>query len=181
MYKIIKKEDTFESKWSGGTTRELYIYPENSKYLEKNFNFRISIAITENEESTFTKLEGVDRIISIIQGKMEIFHDGHYNKILLPYEIDRFRGEWNTTSKGKVTDFNLMSKGCKGDFFFREIKDTEVLKFKEIELFMFVYCIEGNITIDNKLIIDDELIIIRNNQITVCSEMAKIFYGYIKI
>lgn len=50
---------------------------------------------------------------------MEIDHKGHYCKTILKYEIDRFNGEWETTSKGKVTDFNLMLKGCKGDFSYK--------------------------------------------------------------
>ena len=51
---------------------------------------------------------------------MEISHIGIYNKFLEPYDIDRFKGDWDTTAKGKVTDFNLMLKGCKGDFLFKE-------------------------------------------------------------
>lgn len=50
---------------------------------------------------------------------MEINHHGHYSKVLNTYEIDRFKGDWDTSSFGKVTDFNLMLKGCKGDFFFK--------------------------------------------------------------
>ncbi|MGF6907724.1 HutD family protein [Fusobacterium sp. PH5-44] len=181
MDKIIKKENWYESKWSGGVTKELYIHPENSRYSEKNFNFRISIAITENEESTFTKLNGVDRVISIIKGKLKLFHEGHYNKILLPYEIDRFNGGWNTTSKGKVTDFNLMLKNCKGDFFFKEFKYLEELIYENLESFTFVYCIEGSITVNNKILKQDELIIVEKKQIKLSSEIGKIFYGYITI
>lgn len=49
---------------------------------------------------------------------MDIEHVGHYSRKLDKYQIDRFEGEWETKSKGKVKDFNLMCKGCVGDFFY---------------------------------------------------------------
>ena len=70
-------------------------------------------------ESTFTKLEGIKRIISILEGKMELSHKNRYNITLMPYEIDRFIGDWDTSSKGKVKDFNLMLKDCDGDFLYK--------------------------------------------------------------
>ncbi len=41
------------STWSGGTTTELFIYPEVAEYSERNFDFRISTATVEVEESNF--------------------------------------------------------------------------------------------------------------------------------
>ena len=52
---------------------------------------------------------------------MEIQHEGHYTKTLGVGDIERFKGDWDTTSKGKVTDFNLMMKGCQGDFIYEVI------------------------------------------------------------
>ncbi len=40
-------------------------------------------------ESKFTKLEGIKRIISILEGKMQLSHKNKYNITLTPYEIDR--------------------------------------------------------------------------------------------
>ncbi len=37
MIEIIKSDAFKESKWSGGITTQLYIYPKDSDYQEKKF------------------------------------------------------------------------------------------------------------------------------------------------
>ncbi|MEA3504519.1 MAG: HutD family protein [Bacteroidota bacterium] len=107
----IKRADIKTAAWSGGTTTELYIFPDNSSYTKRNFDFRISSAKVEVEESTFTSLNGISREIMILDGEIELEHRGHYKKALKKFETDSFKGDWHTTSKGKVTDFNLMTRG----------------------------------------------------------------------
>lgn len=43
-----------------------------------------------------------------LKGSLHLFYEGHGEKVLAPYEQDRFDGGWNTVSVGKATDFNLM-------------------------------------------------------------------------
>ncbi len=114
--KIIKKEQQSTSNWSGGTTTQLAIFPENSSYQGKTFSFRLSSAKVDIEESTFTKLEGVSRDIMILEGELKLIHEGKYSKILKQFETDQFQGDWNTKSVGKVTDFNLMTTGSNSGF-----------------------------------------------------------------
>ncbi len=180
MIKIYREKDIKISKWSGGVTKQLFIYPEDGDYSLRNFKARLSIATTEEEESVFTKLEGVDRVISILKGRMEIIHKEHHSKILNPYEIDHFKGEWDTFSKGKVTDFNLMLKNCDGDFFFKEIKETEKIQFEKQNKIIFVYCISGEIKAENEIVKTGELLTTEETDIILYSKSAKIFYGYIR-
>jgi len=113
--KIIRKNQFITSTWSGGTTTELYIYPEDAKYSDRNFKWRLSSAKVEVEESEFTHLPGISRIIMIIDGELILEHEGHHKAILKPFEQDSFMGDWTTKSFGKVTDFNLMmAEGCSG-------------------------------------------------------------------
>ena len=57
MKKRIFKEENYKlSKWSGGSTRELAIYPANAEYLDRDFLWRLSSADSDKEESSFTKL-----------------------------------------------------------------------------------------------------------------------------
>ncbi|WP_410207355.1 HutD family protein [Fusobacterium sp.] len=179
MFKIIKENERVISNWSGGVTKQLYIYPENSEYSKRNFKFRISIATTEIEKSTFTKLENVNRVISILDGKMELEHIGHYNKTLNKYEIDRFHGEWDTHSQGKVTDFNLMIKNGNGDFFFKEINKDEVITLCDKDAFGFIFCIDGSLCIDENPVKKGEFFITDNKK-AVIKNRGKIFYGYIE-
>lgn len=111
MITVIRKEEQETKEWSGGTTTQLYIYPENSSYKARNFQFRISTASVDVEESTFTRLPNVSRSIMILEGKMDLFHKGQHNIKLNKFETDNFSGDWDTTSRGKVIDFNLMTTG----------------------------------------------------------------------
>jgi environmental stress-induced protein Ves len=112
---IIRKEAQSTSTWSGGTTTQLAIYPENSDYKMRNFLWRLSSARVDLEESTFTSLPGIWRHIMIIEGEMKLLHEGHHSILLRPFDQDSFSGDWVTKSIGQARDFNLMlAQGCKG-------------------------------------------------------------------
>ena len=113
--KILKKEDFLTSNWSGGTTTQLFIYPEKSTLRDMDFQFRLSTAMVEQEESQFSKLENIQRFITPLDGMLKLSHDHQESIILKPFEIYEFEGNWNTKSYGRVKDFNLMlSRGTKG-------------------------------------------------------------------
>mgnify|MGYP000918045802 CR=1 FL=1 len=105
---VLKNNQFQTSEWSGGTTTQIAIYPEDAVYNERNFIWRISSAKVEVEESTFTHLPGINRIIMVLEGELELIHEGHHRCKLQAFEQDRFNGSWNTKSYGKVVDFNLM-------------------------------------------------------------------------
>ena len=44
----------------------------------------------------------------ILNGELEIQHEGHYSKKIKQFEQDQFSGNWITTGKGKVIDFNVI-------------------------------------------------------------------------
>lgn len=108
MFKIHRYQNAMTSKWSGGTTSQLFIYPSESVFAEKKFDFRISTATIEVEESDFTPLTNYKRLLAVLEGKLEIIHQGKYAKKLTQFEDDRFHGSWQTSSKGKVRDFNVI-------------------------------------------------------------------------
>jgi len=108
VLKKISEQDKIVSVWSGGTTSQLYISPENASFSDRIFDFRISSAVVELEESDFTPMPGFSRILMVLEGELEIIHEGYYSKVLKQFEIDEFSGDWKTSSKGKVVDFNLI-------------------------------------------------------------------------
>ncbi len=123
---IIKANQHKTTTWSGGTTTQLFIFPEGSDYQKRDFLFRISTATVETEESTFTSLPGFKRKLMILEGELLIKHKGHYEKKLKQFEQDEFRGGWETSAVGKVTDFNLMmSRGVEGSLKFISLKEGE--------------------------------------------------------
>ena len=114
--KLLKENDYMTSRWSGGNTRELAIYPEDSKYLDRNFIWRLSSADSDLEESSFTKLQDFDRILMVLEGNVVLAH-GETNTVSLgAYESDEFDGAVKTKCFGKlIKDYNLiMKKGCAG-------------------------------------------------------------------
>ncbi len=134
------------SRWLGGTTIELNIYPENSKYSEKNFLYRISTATCDLNKSVFTDLPGIHRELMILEGDIELDHEGRYRKKLKSYDKDTFLGEWKTTSYGSCIDFNLMtSSNCEGElkhFIVRDKKNIVISKkdtYKNVSVGLYLY------------------------------------------
>lgn len=101
------------SRWSGGTTTQLAIYPEDALYADRKFLWRVSSAVVELPESDFTPLPDYDRILMILEGELSLSHDGGVEYTLRSLQQTSFDGASHTFSRGQVTDFNLMMrKGC---------------------------------------------------------------------
>ena len=88
------------TKWSGGSTRQLAIFPFDANLADRNFIFRISTASVETETSVFSKFDGFRRILMILEGELEIWHKGHHTKKLNTFDTDVFDGSWETTASG---------------------------------------------------------------------------------
>ena len=114
-YQLIKKDAYKTSRWTGGETREMAIWPAGSRYLERNFVWRLSSATVEQEESDFSSLPDYDRVLMVLEGEVVLSHEGQRVARLKTLEQDRFDGAYKTHSFGKITDYNLMvRKGNEG-------------------------------------------------------------------
>ena len=112
----LKQTDYTTSRWSGGTTTQLLIWPEGADYATREFGVRISSAVVELEESDFTPLQGVERYITPLEGGFTLTHPGKAPVVLGPLaEPYGFSGEEPTHCVGTATDFNLMLKGVEGE------------------------------------------------------------------
>ena len=155
------------STWSGGTTTELFIYPEEAEYSERNFDFRISTATVEVEESNFTQLPGYKRILMILQGQLSIEHKNQHSKILKQYDCDEFLGEWETKAKGKVVDFNLMMKdGWNGSLSIVMIdKDSNTTYQYNENKFIGLYILEGSLIANEQLLNQKDFLLFENKTV----------------
>lgn len=163
--KIIHYEENKTTQWSGGKTNEIYIYPEYSDFKSGDFLLRISTATVETETSVFSKLPGVKRILTVLEGNLRLIHEGHHSVKLKPYEHDSFSGDWDTSSEGKVVDFNVMTKG-------NSRAEVQVIKVDEDEIDimyegerMVLFVAEGEIAITD--------LILRKGDTIVCTENKK--------
>ncbi|MBQ7796332.1 MAG: HutD family protein [Lachnospiraceae bacterium] len=144
------------SNWSGGTTTELGIGPEGSRYADRDFLWRISSATVDLEESTFTALPDYDRIIMTLEGEIDLCHNGGPWIHLNAFETHSFDGGDDTVSKGKVVDFNLMTrKGQAGGAMIplvfpddgTSFSSAEVLSEIETYKEVMIYCHRGPVTV----------------------------------
>ena len=62
-YKLLTPDDYRTTRWSGGTTTELAISPRDAVYADRNFLWRVSSALVEDETSDFTPLPDYNRLI----------------------------------------------------------------------------------------------------------------------
>ena len=136
--------------WASGTSTEIFIYPPDSSFADRDFLFRISTATVEADESTFTFFEGITRHLMILKGELELIHEGRYTKHLKPYDQDTFSGEWSTRSRGRVTDFNLMLKsGATGSLAHHRIAAGCAAAFRAETAFYFLYFASGTAALPN--------------------------------
>ena len=162
---IVRTEKDYKvSKWSGGDTTELYLYPENGDYRSGNFQLRISSATVEADRSEFTSLPGVDRYLMIFQGHLDMIHGEKEKVSLEPYEVDHFDGGVPTVSYGKVVDFNLMLKnGARGRMEALCLETGQEWKVtpEKDENFLAIYVREGLVLIGDVELGPHELGVIR--------------------
>ena len=113
VYHLLKKNDYQTSRWSGGETTQVFLYPPTGKYEPGKFDYRISTASVEVEESIFSALPGYKRLLMSLNSKLELTHEttSHtVNKKMNPFEVDAFDGEDKTVSVGQCQDFNVIFK-----------------------------------------------------------------------
>ncbi len=157
MKSILRKEKDFSvSNWSGGKTKELAIFPADSKYADREFIYRLSSATVDLEESDFTMLPDYDRVLMVLQGSTVLTYNGKKSVHLNELEQDSFDGAWATKSYGKITDYNLMTrKGTAGkvDVIRPEAEAVEMGDTLESDLRRrthALYCKEGYLIVNAK-------------------------------
>ena len=158
-HSIFKQDQHTHSVWAGGTTTQLIISPSDADYAQRNFDYRISTAVVESQESDFTPLPGVDRKLMLLNGSIIINHKEQYRKQLLPFEVESFKGDWETSSKGICNDFNVMTTGdTKSKLWSLHFDNTTVLDIDRRYKTLCIYIHSGNLLteIDNKRIYLEE-------------------------
>jgi len=108
QYRIHRSGNHLTSRWSGGKTTQLAIYPENCDYAKQDFIWRISSATVDVPESDFTKLPDYERILLILDGEMTLSYADGRQVNLKKFDQDTFDGGDFVKSIGKAKDFNLM-------------------------------------------------------------------------
>jgi environmental stress-induced protein Ves len=112
---LVRRDQQQVSIWNGGTTTEIAICPKDAVYSGRDFVWRVSSARVASEESEFTSLPGIWRLMMVLEGDMTLEHEHHHSVRLQPFQQDAFAGDWTTRSRGMARDFNVMLSGaCSG-------------------------------------------------------------------
>lgn len=146
---VLTPADYRTTAWSGGTTTQLAIAPEGAVYADRDFLWRVSSAAVRLPESDFTPLPDYVRLISTLEGEIDLSHNGGAFLHLRPLEIHRFDGADRTVSRGQCTDFNLMLRKGRADgtvaaFVFDGT--PQILTFERGLSTVLVFCVSGSVT-----------------------------------
>ncbi len=173
---LLSSSQFITSQWSGGRSTQLYIFPAGATYAERNFELRISTALVEVAESTFTSLPGINRKLMILEGEITISHEGQYSKHLKPFDVDTFSGNWITKAAGTCTDFNVMTRGLQESELYhlamRAIKNYKLKPKKNCRhLFLFATSGISQVLVNsvNYILETGNLLVIENlNKASIC-------------
>ncbi len=185
---ILSPQHFLTSQWSGGSSTQLYIFPANASYTERNFELRISTAKVEVEESTFTALPGVHRKLMILVGEISITHEGQYSKHLKPFDVAAFSGDWKTTAIGSCTDFNVMTTGSQqNELYHISMGAISCYKLKPKEMCknLFLYATSGTIHLQlmnvNYILETGNLLVIENGSVSSISINSAEDFGLVVV
>lgn len=147
---MIRKANTLTtSGWSGGTTTELFIWPETASYAQRDFGIRVSTATVELPVSEFTLLPGIERTLMVLEGTlMLVFEtgDGSAEVKLEPLEMAQFAGGTPTTGYGQVRDFNVMcAAGFSAETVCETLEEGAFLTIGQGAFATVVYVLEGTL------------------------------------
>lgn len=89
----------------------------------------------------------------VLDGEIELTHEGKYSKRLKKFDTDSFMGDWDTHSVGLATDFNLMT----ADFLDGQIRgfsckagDIKSLEFNRNARSLLLYTYSGSFELFGK-------------------------------
>ena len=128
MIEYYGQTDFKVSRWSGGETKELFLFPPEASYKERNFALRLSSATIELPTSTFTHLQGVKRFITPIMHPFLLEVNGNAPFLLSPFEVFEFSGTDEVKSYGMSVDVNLMLNERLASGWMRSVKTGEEIK-----------------------------------------------------
>ncbi|MDO5718133.1 MAG: HutD family protein [Tissierellia bacterium] len=105
--KILKWNDVEVSEWAGGKSYRIYINPESSNVVKRDFDLMLTSATCELDEGVFSDYTGFTRYISPIDNDLLLRVQGE-EILLKPNMVYRFSGAIDVVSLTKVVDYNLI-------------------------------------------------------------------------
>jgi environmental stress-induced protein Ves len=138
------------TRWAGGCTRQLAIYPRDAQGSEAfDFVFEITSSTTDIKESEYTIYESYNRTLMIISGELILTLEDGDTYSLSPYGQCTFDGALRALSRGRAVDYEMtLRKGRSGRVeFLGRVSD---LSIKASPGYLGLYCLKGSLRIYSK-------------------------------
>ena len=74
-YEVLKKKQQIQTKWPGGKTAQLGIYPKDADVKKKDFIWRLSTATCKKDQSKFTDYTGYNRVLLSLEDGVRLEHE----------------------------------------------------------------------------------------------------------
>lgn len=182
---LIKNNQGNISKWGGGTTREMFIYPQNSTLENRDFIFRISSATININHSVFTDFNGFKRYIIPLNGELQIKHENSTNILLKTNTLYIFDGGRETESmhtNEQLQDFNIIvNKNYESDIKIIQDIDTQSILYSKYDIFI-IYMLNATAIFNNIELIKGDLLIIKKKELVYFTlNKGDLLVGGIKI
>lgn len=156
-----KKADYRKKTIVEGKTLELFKYPKESIFANRDFDFRISTRNVSSKEFKQQDMDGYYRYMMITKGRAKITHENHYSIELEPFREDFYNGSWKTETKGTYEDF-ILSLRDKEKGGIKVLQSNVYYKITcknykgDFLTGSYFYCLEDNVTIN---ILKDEKVL----------------------
>lgn len=122
---IKKKQQQPVFEWQGGSTIQLFAYPDGKTITEECCDFEITSSTMDFPDTEYNIFTDCDRLLMIIDGETTLSHHDGKSVNLKKYQHYRFSGEMKTYSHGMGTDYEIIYK--KGNW-------GEVKAYDEIDI-----------------------------------------------
>jgi uncharacterized protein len=150
--KILSLDNCVQNKWSGGSTTELCIRPIDSSFAERNFDFRLSIATVEQEQTVFTSMPGYTRTLLLLSGELSLIHSESEIICLKPGGVHTFSGEPAIGCIGTGVDFNVI---CSSSVKCTKLELIDFISAHDISVDTneryLLFCIDGGAALNSRV------------------------------
>lgn len=121
----------------------------------------------------------------ILEGKLTLIHEGRYTKELNTFDQDTFMGDWDTKSKGRVRDFNLMCKnGASGNVQHQHFITDEQLTIRPEGNYQYFFAANGEFSIENTVLKKGDTLVVEGattDLIATCKMEGDLVFGSVVV
>jgi uncharacterized protein len=164
-------------KNAGGTTTEIFVFPETSGISGAPFDWRVSIADVARD-GPFSLFPGYDRHIMAIAGHGMVLEGGPEGPISLAanFAPRRFSGDWAIAGRlisGPVRDFNLMVRRDRYDSRLGTLEASSDLRLDAAVSTLLVHVLDGEVAAAGHVLAGGETLLLGPGEKAIAKALAE--------